>query len=45
MLTRNLWTEKGLCNGSMGTVSDIVYKQGDHPPALSIVVLVKFDDT
>ena len=41
MLTRNLWTEKG----SMETVSDIVYKQGDHPPALHIAVIVQFDDT
>ena len=45
MLTRNLWTEKGLCNGSMGTVVDIVYKEGDHPPALPIAVIVQFDDT
>ena len=29
----------------MGTVSDIVYKQGDHPPALPIAVIVQFDDT
>ena len=45
MLTRNLWTKKGLCIGSMRTVSDITYKQGDHPPALPIAVIVKFDDT
>ena len=45
MLTRNLWTDKGLCNGSMGTVLDIVYKQGDTPPALPIAVVVQFDDT
>ena len=29
----------------MGTVSDIVYKQGDHPPDLPTAVNVKFDDT
>ena len=45
MLTRNLWTEKGLCNGSMGTVLDIIYKEGDNPPALPIAVLVQFDDS
>ena len=43
MLTRNLWTEHGLCNGSMGIVTDIIYKEGDAPPALPIAVIVKFD--
>ena len=45
MLTRNLWTEKGLCNESMGTISDIVFKQGDQPPSLPIAVIVQFDST
>ena len=45
MLTRNLWTEKGLCNGSMGTISDIIYKRGDKPPALPIAIMIKFDST
>ena len=45
MLTRNRWTEKGLCNGSMGTISDIVFRQGDQPPALPIAVIVQFDST
>ena len=43
MLTRNLSTEKGLCNGSMGKISDIVFKQGDQPSALPIAVIVQFD--
>ena len=43
MLTRNLWTEKGLCNGSMGIVKDIVYSEGDTPPLLPISVIVRFD--
>ena len=45
MITRNLWTEKGLCNGSMGTISDVVYKQGDKPPALPVAVIIQFDET
>ena len=43
MLTRNLWVQKGLCNGSMGTVSQIIYKEGDTPPSLPIAVMVKLD--
>ena len=39
MLTRNLWLEKGLCNGSMGYVRDIIYKDGQYPPALPIAVI------
>ena len=43
MLIRNLWTEIGLCNGSMGTVIDIIYKEGQCPPSLPICVIFKFD--
>jgi hypothetical protein len=28
MLTRNLWVERGLCNGTIGIVRDIVWKLG-----------------
>ena len=43
MLTRNLWNDQGLCNGSMGVVKDIVYQEGDSPPNLPIAVIVQFD--
>jgi len=43
MLTRNLWTDKGLCNGSMGIVKDIIYQEGDSLPNLPIAVIVQFD--
>lgn len=43
MLTRNLWTEKGLCNGSMGVVKDVIYHEGDSPPNLPLAVVVQFD--
>lgn len=29
MLTRNLWTEVGLCNGALGTVHSIIYETGN----------------
>ena len=45
MLTRNLWTEKGLCNGSMDTISDIIYERGDKPPALPVAIMIQFDNT
>ena len=41
MLTANLWTEKGLVNGSLGTVENIIFENG--PPSLPTVVFVKFD--
>jgi hypothetical protein len=44
MLTVNLQTETGLVNGSMGTVEDIIFREGQGPPSLPIAVLVAFDN-
>ena len=44
MLTMNLWPSVGLCNGSAGTVVDIIYKTSHQPPDLPIAVIIKFDD-
>ncbi|XP_053204723.1 uncharacterized protein LOC128389199 [Panonychus citri] len=43
MLRRNLWVDGGLVNGSLGTVTDIIYEQGRRPKSLPRVVMVKFD--
>ena len=43
MLTANLWVDKGLVNGSMGTVVAICYSNGGAPPHLPIAVMVQFD--
>ena len=45
MLTRNLWTTRGLCNGSMGVIKDLVFQEGDHPSVLPIAVIVQFDES
>ncbi len=44
MLTRNLWTEAGLCNGTMGTVKHILYNKSQNPPDLPVIVVVQFDE-
>ena len=44
MLTRNLCSRMGLCNGSIGTVKDIIYTENTQPPQLPLAVIVKFDD-
>jgi ATP-dependent exoDNAse (exonuclease V) alpha subunit len=44
MLRSNLWIDQGLVNGSIGTITDIVYAPGKSPPSdPPITVLVKFD--
>ncbi|XP_020897308.2 uncharacterized protein LOC110236158 [Exaiptasia diaphana] len=43
MLTNNLWTSVGLCNGAKGTVMDIIYHPDHKPPSLPIAVVVKFE--
>lgn len=44
MLTMNIWTEVGLCNGALGNVLDFVYADGQNPPTLPICVIVQFDE-
>ena len=44
MLTMNLWPSVGLCNGSTGTVVDIIYMTPYKPPDLPVAVIVKFDN-
>jgi len=43
MLKDNLWTQKGLVNGAIGTVVDLLYADGQVPPSgRPAVIMVKF---
>lgn len=44
MLTRNLWTKAGLCNGAMGTVRHIILPENHTRSMLPIAIIVQFDD-
>lgn len=44
MLTMNLWTGVGLCNGATGTVIDFIYADNQQPPDLPEAFIVKFDN-
>ena len=44
MLTMNLWTDVGLCNGATGTIVDLIYASNQQPPDLPIAIVVKFND-
>ncbi len=47
LLTKNIWQHGGLCNGSVGTVVDIIYGNEEPiqgPPGLPSCVLVDFGE-
>ena len=44
VLTLNLCTSLGLCNGATGVVIDIVFQTNTQPPDLPTSVLVQFKD-
>jgi ATP-dependent exoDNAse (exonuclease V) alpha subunit len=44
MLTMNLSSNVGLCNGATGTVVDIIYQNNHQPPDLPIAVIVEFEN-
>ncbi|CAB4020199.1 Hypothetical predicted protein [Paramuricea clavata] len=44
MLTMNLWSCVGLCNGATGTIVDIIYQNNHQPPDLPIAVIVEFEN-
>lgn len=44
MLRRNLCVRRGLVNGSLGTVRDIIYRNQVCPPNLPYVLMVEFDN-
>ena len=44
ILTMNLWSSVGLCNGATGTVVDIISQNNHQPHDLPIAVIVEFEN-
>ena len=42
MLRNNIWVDKGLVNGSIGFVRQILFSEGAPPPALPAVIVCEF---
>ena len=43
MIIRNVWNRGGLYNSANGTVIDIIYSEGEYPPSLPQIILVKMN--
>lgn len=43
MLRKNLAVARGLVNGSLGTVRDIIFKPGERQPSLPHTIMIEFD--
>lgn len=44
MLSANLWVDGGLVNGSLGSITGILYSQNNGPPLLPDCILVQFNN-
>ena len=44
MLTMNLWTDVGLCNGATGTIVDFIYASHQQSLDLPIAIIVILND-
>lgn len=44
MLTMNLWSHVGLCDGATGTLCHIIYGNSHRPPNLPVAVIIEFDN-
>ncbi|XP_015795559.1 ATP-dependent DNA helicase PIF1-like [Tetranychus urticae] len=44
MLRYNLWTEAGIVNGALGTLTSILYESGQRPPTIPVALFIQFDN-
>ena len=43
-MTQNLWANKNLFNGQVGTVKDFLYPEGKTQPSIPVAVIIDFPD-
>ena len=43
VMIKNIWNQGGIYNSACGEVVDIIYKEGNYPPSIPDVIMVKFE--